>query len=211
MDGSSGVTTPEKPIERFKPSNGFVVGYASLALVVALLVYEAIAVHTVIGLRVALGGLFVGVAAWITQIRPRAMAYPDALVLKNSLQDIRVPLALIDRVLIGMTLNVWVEDRRYVCIGIGKSRRDRRGKSPMTSLLGGSRLHELSQGADRASLFERDISYESWVEDRIKELSVKAKNELRGASAGEVRRSFAVPEIVLLTVTGLAFVASLFL
>jgi hypothetical protein len=57
------------------------------------------------------------------------------------------------------------------------------------------------------------MSYHTFVVTRIEELVDQAKRELRrsgGSTEGErVRRPYAVPEIVGLVVTGLAFVVSL--
>ena len=65
-------------------------------------------VHSVVGLRIGLGAVFVGVVVWVTQLRPRVTAYPATLQLRGILRDTRVPYVLIDEVTMGQTLNVWV-------------------------------------------------------------------------------------------------------
>jgi hypothetical protein len=214
MDSSSAggsASTATAPVERFKPSNGFILGYLCLAVLAFVVVDMAVAEHSLTGLRVALGAVFAGAVVWISQVRPRATAYADRLRLRNSLHDIYVPYTLIDAVTIRQVLTVWVGERRYVCIGIGLSRRDRRPKrSERPSLLGQSRIHEFSAMAERASLDERAMNYETWVERRIDELVETAKRERRGQPAGEVQLAWATWELVVLAVSGVAFVATLF-
>ena len=92
MHGSSEAATPAGPLERFKPTTGFVLGYISLAFIAVVLVFVVFSVHTMTGLRVGIAMVFAGALIWATQIRPRAAAYSDRVVLKNSLQDTTVPL-----------------------------------------------------------------------------------------------------------------------
>ena len=225
MTSSGPDTANAGPVERFKPSGGFVVGYAGLVFVAAGVGYVAFNVHTVTGLRVALGLLFFGVVIWVTQLRSRASAYPDRLVLKNSVRDAVIPLVLIEDVSVRQTLNVWVGERRYVCTGIGdslramfKSSRRREDSSP----LGGSRWREFAERAERAAPDQSAMSYETFVVTRIQELVDKASMSARKQGLGDeaevvqpvaqsVAQPFAWPEIVALAVTGAAFVVSVFL
>jgi hypothetical protein len=209
----------QRPIERFKPTNGTFVGYAGMAMALFALVYVLLAAHSVVGLRVALGALFAAAVVWVTQLRPRAAAYPGRLVLKGSLRDTSIPYVLIDEVALGQTLNIWVGAQRHVCIGIGlsigKDLRQRAKKQRQTSLLGASRLHEFSEKAEMAAPDQTAMSYQTFVVTRIEELVEQARKEAAHAgargSSPQVRVRFAVPEIVALVGTGLAFVASLFL
>ena len=129
-----------------------------------------------------------------------------------------MPYVLIDEVTMAQTLNVWVGERRFVCIGIGKSLgsdiRQRAKKERQGSLLGASRSREFSEKAEVAAPDQTAMSYHTFVVTRIEELVDQAKRELRrrgGSTEGlEVTRPYAVPEIVALAVTGLAFVVSLF-
>lgn len=210
------MATPEtssdrpRPVERFKPTGGQFLGYAGLAAAALAVGYVLLNVHTMTGLRIVLGALFFGVVTWVTQVRPRATAYPRHVVLKNSVRDAHVPLALVDEVAMGQTLNLWVGDERYVCIGIGQTIREdlraRRRKQDVTG--GGSRLTQLSLMAERASTDERAMSYQTFVVTRLEELVEKAKRE-PGAAPGAARHVVAWPEVAALVVTGLAFVVSL--
>ena len=207
--------TSARPVERFKPTSGHFVGYAGLAFVAVIVVYVALRAHTVTGLQVALGMLFFGVVIWVTQLRPRATAYPDRLVLKNSLRDAEIPLRLIDDVRVGQVLNVWSGEQRYVCVGIGRPMRDmvkRRRSSTSPGLLGTSRIHEFAEMAEKAAPDQTAMTYQSFVEVRIDELVEQAKKQASAQPTGVgPRRPYAWPEIAGLSITGIAFLASLFL
>jgi hypothetical protein len=204
-----------EPVERFKPTSGYLVGYAGLASVAVTVGYAALRVHTVTGLQVALGAVLSGLVVWVTQLRSRAAAYPDRLLLKNALRDVEIPLVLVDEVAVRQTLNVWVGDRRYTCLGIGRSMRDlvqRRPGDDTPGPLGTSRLREFSLMAQKAGPEQTAMSYPTFVEVRVEELVEQARKQAAGRVCGaRPRRSYAWPEIAGLVVAGLAFLASLYL
>jgi hypothetical protein len=207
----------EKVLERFKPTTGMLTGWAGLVVAAFTIGYVALNVHTVGGLRLALGALFAAALIWATQLRPRVSAYTRSLHLKGMVRDAVVPYVLIDEVTMAQTLNVWVGERRFVCIGIGKSLvadvRQRAKSERQGSLLGASRTHEFSDKAEMAAPDQTAMSYQTFVVTRIEELVDHAKREVqRGratADGAEVTRPYAVPEIAALVVTGLLFLASL--
>src|SRR6476660_8673857 len=208
----------EKPVERFKPTTGGFVGYLGLGVAAFTVVYCAVSVHTVIGLRVALAAVFAALVIWVTQLRPRATAYQRDLVLSGSIRDVRLPYVAIEDVSVTQMLNVFAEGRRYVCVGIGKGivsdMKARAKKEKERSKLGSGRLREFSEKAEMAAPDQTAMSYQTFVVTRIEELVDQAKRDLRrsgGSTEGEqVRRPYAVPEIVALAVTCLAFAVSLF-
>lgn len=203
-----------QPVERFKATSGFFAGYTGLAFSAVTVGYMVLSVHTLTGLRVALGMTLFGVVTWMTQLRSRAVAHPDHLLLKNSARDAVIPLTLIDGVTVRQTLNVWVGEKRYVCIGIGTSFRSifKSRKKSTPSLLGMSRMREFSEMAERAAPDQSAMAYEAFVVTRIEELVEKAKKEAGGdAGPAEDHYSYAWPEITALVVTGTAFVVSQFL
>ena len=200
------------PVERFKPTNGFAIGYFGLGLVVLLVAYLLLVDRSGTGFSVALAAAFFGVVIWVTQIRPRAVAYPHRLLLRNSVRDTEVPLAMIDGVSVRQTLNVWVGDRRFVCIGIGESVRSmmKQGRKSQSSLLGTGRWHQFSEMAERAAPDQTAMPYQAWVVSRIEELADQERRGPSGrAAVGEVRRLVAWPEVVAMIVLALAFAASL--
>jgi hypothetical protein len=207
----------ERVLERFKPTTGMFVGWAGVALAVFAVGYVVIGVHTLVGLRIALAAAFAGVLVWVSQLRPRVTAYTRSLKLQGSVRDTLLPYLLIDEVTMGQTLNVWVGERRYVCIGIGRSlvsdMRQRGKAARQGSLAGKSRSREFSDKADVAAPDQTAMSYQTFVVTRIEELVDQAKRELRrrgdSTEGLAVTRPYAVPEIVALTATGVAFVVSL--
>lgn len=198
----------DAPIVAFKPTNGFIIGYTGLAMCVFVVGYVAVSVHTLTGLRVALGFALAGVVAWVALLRPRAAVFPGVLRLKNSLMDVEIPLVLVDAVTVRQTLNVWVGEHRYVCVGIGRSRRsmfksNRRG---IAMLFGMERLQKYAEDADRPANDQTGMLYETYVVTSIEELVEKARKELGGEPPqGQVRRLPAWPEIVGLVVLAVAF------
>ena len=215
MTPSGEDTLNSRPVQKFKPTSGLVVGYTGLVFVCTVVIYVALRVHTVTGLQVALGALIGGLLIWMTQLRSRATVYADRLLLKNSLRDAVIPLVLIEEVSVRQTLNVWVGDQRYMCLGIGSSLRsifkESRNQGGST-MLGSSRMHEFSEMANRAAPDQSAMSYEAFVVTRIEELVAEAKKAAAArGTTDDLRPTFryAWPEIVALGVLGAAFVASL--
>ncbi len=199
------------PIERFRPTSGQVVGYLTLVAIAVLLVYLAVTMRTVDGLRVGTGLLLFGVLVWALLLRPRVTAYPDELHILNSFRDVMVPYASIDEVTVGKFLSVWAGEDRHVCTGIGRPRRRAgAGRSKgTTSMLALGRAAE-TEGGHRSGR----VSYADFVQDRIISLAEEAR---RGAASADgttdppPRQVWAWPELVGVLVSGTAFVLSLFL
>jgi hypothetical protein len=194
------------PVERFHPTSGQVVGYASLAAIVVILVYLAVAAQTVNGLRVGTGLVFFGVLVWAVLLRPRAIAYPAVLHIQNSVRDVLIPYTAIDDVAIGRVLAVRVGDRSHVCTGIGRPRR-RRGSARAAM------LHGEGPEAEDPSITQQN-SYADFVQGRITSLADEAKARAASGEAGtpddRPRYVWAWLELVGLVVTGAAFALTLF-
>jgi hypothetical protein len=207
MSTARATSTRPRPLERFKPTNGMFVGWAGLVCAAVAVVWCIVAVHSLAGLRVALGAAFFGLVVWATQLRPRAAAYPHRLVLKNPLRDTSIPFRAIDEVSVRQTLRVVAEGQRHDCIGIGNSVRDelRKSRKKHESLLGHSRWHEFAERAERAAPDQTAMPYQTFVVTRIEEL---VEQEKRTPSPGEperVRKTWAWPEVVALAASALAF------
>ena len=202
-----------RPVERFKPTSGMFIGWAGVVVMAVAVAWTAYAVHTVTGLRVALGAAFFGIVVWATQLRPRAAAYPHHLVLRNSVRDTAIPLRAIDEVAVGQSLHVVAGDKRHVCVGIGNPLRAdlkarRRGQR---SLLGESRWHEFAERAERAAPEQTAMTYQTFVVTRIEELVEAAKKAPAPEEPQQVTRTWAWPEVAGLVVTGAAFLATFLL
>ena len=183
MSPTPGTDARPRPVERFAPTSGQFLGWTGILIAAVAVGYPILAVHTVTGLRVALGAVVFAVVVWMTQLRPRATAYPRHLVLRNSVRDTHIPLHEVDEVAVRQSLQVFVGDQRHVCIGVGRSSRDRlkqlRRRSQQT--VGASRFQEFKGKAEVAGLDERAVSYATFVETRIQELVEQARKERRDA------------------------------
>ncbi len=200
-----------RPVQKFKPTTGPVLGYVGLAVCALVIGVVATSEQHVVGVRVALGAVLVGVLIWLALLRPRAAAYDDTLVLRGMLSDTTLPLAGIDAAVVRHVLVVWIGDDRYTCAGIARSTRSmmRRRDSALTSSLG---LHQTDPQAGPASA-GGDIGtsgdYATFVENRIQDLARSARRD--GGDVPEVRRTWARLEIAALAASALAFLLSLVL
>jgi hypothetical protein len=184
--------TPSEPIHAFKPTNGTVMGFLGVATAVGVVAVAALTERSVFGLQLGLAAALGGVLAWMILLRPRVRTYADTLVLRNMASDTYLPLARVESVVVRHTLNVWVDDRRYTCPGIGRSTR---------SMMRAAR----ATGADRGS----DEDYQTFVETTILELADAARREQ--LPEPPVRRVWAWFELGILAVLSVAFVVSLVL
>jgi len=212
MDASTGRPGRQAPVEWFKPTNGLVVGWFGVALAVLAIGYAAVAEHSLLGLRIALGAAFVGVLVWVTQLRPRVTAHAETLTVHRPLSDVVLPYLAVDEVTMGQTLNIWSGGRRYVCVGIGKpigfDTRQRMRAQRAGGQLGGNRAGELSgAGAGRFPA----PTYQDFVLSRIGDLVAAARQQPRDASERTpvARVRYAVPELLAIVLTGAGLLASL--
>jgi hypothetical protein len=212
MSTSPQAQSRPRPVERFKPTSGLFLGWAGLVCVAVAVLWVAYAVHSVVGLRVALGAAFFGIVVWATQLRPRATAYPHHLVLRNAVRDTTIPLRRIDEVAVGQSLQVFADDQRHVCIGIGNSLRNelrlQRRRNRDNSPLGQSRWKDFADRANRAAPDQTAMSYQTFVVTRIEQLVEDAKKQPTPEKPQRVRHTWAWPEVAGLVVTGVAFVAT---
>jgi hypothetical protein len=201
-------------IERFRPTTGAAVGWSGLGVIVLVVAYCLVEVHTVVGLRIVLGCLLGAVVLWVTQFRPRVTAYDRGLLMIGSILDTMVPYTAVDDVRLGQTLVVRAGGRRFTCVGIGQSLgADMRRRLRATGHGNTLDLHRNYVFAGRQPGVDADepgMSYHEFVMTKINELLVAHP---RGAEEARpsVQRAYALPEIAALLVTGAAFAASLFL
>jgi hypothetical protein len=184
--------TPSEPIHAFKPTNGTAMGLLGVTLAVVVIALAAWTERSIFGLQLGLAAALVGVLAWMVLLRPRVRVYADTLVLRNMASDTYLPLVRVETVVVRHTLNVWVDDRRYTCPGIGRSTR---------SMMRAAR----STGVDRGS----GEDYQTFVETTILELADAARREQLPEPS--LRREWAWFELGILAVVSVAFVVSLVL
>ena len=195
MDLSPTSLHPGEPVERFRPTTGQVPGWAGLAVAALVLLDVAVSARSVGGLRVATGAVLGASVIWVTQFRPRVTAYDDALVVHGILLDTLVPYAAVERMTLGQTLNVWAGGRRYVCVGIGRSRSaGRRGPSNLGTARLGAFETSGPPGPTRG-----EVSYPDFVEERIWDLIGRFRERTSVDAAPQpVRRAWALPPVAAL-------------
>lgn len=201
-----------EPVERFRPTSGRVLGVLSLVVIAGLVGYLTVNVHSVAGLRLGSGLLFLAVVVWVTQLRPRATAYADVLHLQNSLRDARVPWTAIDGVSVRRMLHVWAGDERYVCIGVGAPLRAMvkgRTRGP-SSLLGWDRLESYTEESTPLRPDQSEMGYAEYVELRIGDLVAEAKRRPTNPArpVAPPRRLWAWPELTALAGAAVVFVST---
>ncbi|GAA3805567.1 hypothetical protein [Nocardioides panacisoli] len=175
-------------IEKFKATNGRVMGLIGLAVALLVAVLAVVSGVSAATVAVVVGCVLAGVVVWVVLLRPAARVEGPDLVLRGPLDTRWIPLAAIDRVAVGSILVVLVGGRRYSNTAVHRSRRDSRRDDKL--------------GAD---VVQR--SYGAYVESRIERLVADAR--AAGRPAGDVRREWAWPEIAALVVLGVAFVVAL--
>ncbi len=189
----------ETPVEWLPSSGGAasaVTGYA----VVAVLLGYAVAVPGSVPLPVVAGAALGAVLMWAALLRPKVGLTRDTLVLRGAYRTTRIPLAAVQHVAVRRMLVVFVGDRRYTGVALGRSRRT---------------LHQrdrLPVGDERAPV----VDAVDYAEDRIlvfaddarRRAGVKAKSRRQQELAETVRADWAWPEVVATAVTGVAFLVT---
>lgn len=181
-------------VTRFRPSGGTLSGYVGIVLVLAIAAYLVVSDPGLGSARVALGLGVLALLFWVSLVRPRAEAHPETLVIRNMFRDAHIPLAAIDLVGVRQTLDVWVDDQRYTCIGIGHTLRDVRKMGPASGATAGG---------------DQPKGYPGMVAARIESLAQAARYD--AGDPGPVRHQWAWPEVVLMALLMAAFAATLVL
>ena len=177
-------------VERFRATNGRVVGVIGLAIALVVLVIPVVQDPSDVPPGLVAGCLLGGLVVWVVLLRPAARVEGADLVLRGPLDSRWVPLAAIDRAAVGVVLVVLVDGSRYTNTSISRTRRE-------------------SARDDKAVGDLAKRSYGAFVESRIRRLVDDA--HAAGVPAGDVRRERAWPEIIGLAVLGVVFVVTMFL
>jgi len=190
----------EEPVERFLPTSGRVVGVVALVLVAAVILAGIFDHDEDFPVTMIAGAVVFGALVWSSMLRPRVWATESDLVLRNMLDTVWIPLAAIESVVVRQVLAVAAGDSRYVSPAIGLSWRQ---------------TYKATHGARKSGT----ESYPVFVEERISQLAEDARARLgvrrysdeQVALASGVRREPAWVEIVVLAVSTVVFVGSIFI
>ncbi|BBH16318.1 hypothetical protein Back2_06050 [Nocardioides baekrokdamisoli] len=99
-----------------------IIGWISAAAAAALGAYLFVDSPTVGGARACLVVWGVAWVAWVVLVRPHVAVDGDAIVLTNSLRDLRIPAAAVDNVRVRSYLELTVGRKRYTSPAIGFKR-----------------------------------------------------------------------------------------
>lgn len=185
--------SPDAAVERFHATNGRLSGYLGLACAGAVLALAIVAWGGEHAPVVAVAALLGALLVWVALLRPALWVSGDHLVMRNMLHTDRVPLASITTVVVGQVLAVVAADRRYTSPVVGYTARQ-----TLRNRAGGARGRPAPTAIN---------TYQVFVEERIFHLA-REHRELHG-DAGEVRRTFAWPEIAGLVVLVAGLVVAL--
>jgi len=195
--------TDDNPTEHFRPTNGRVFGILALVAAAAVALVAVIDREADVPLWVVGFAVLFGALAWTAMLRPGVALAGDTLVLRNMFTEATIPLAAIEDVAVRQFLVVRAGDKRYESPAIGRSRRQ----------------IKRSDAGSGIQASHQDTPYALFVEDRIRSrasdardrLGIKPRSPEQAALADQAERRLAWPEIAMVSVAALAFVASILL
>jgi len=212
-------------VQRFRPTNGRATGYLGLGLCTLGAVLCATSGSTRLAVSGAIGCALAAVLVWAAMLRPKVTASTSELQMRTMFEDVTIPLASIDTVVVRRYLLVRSGGNKYICPAISRSLR----KTVRAEMKAGGSQQMLAPGVttggrDRTGSLQTDvkgqydIDYPDFVEQQIVRLAgddrarrgIEPRSEEEYDLGGEVERRTAWLEIVVLALLGVAFVVSLF-
>jgi hypothetical protein len=216
---------PTAQIQRFRATNGRLVGVVGLALCAFIAVVLVITDSPSVAVPGVIACLFVAGLIWMSLLRPSVAATTTELHIRTLFESIRIPLASIETVLVRRYLLVRSGGRKYICPAISRPLR----KTIRSELKwsGGSGL-QLGPSVERLSKAtgenlqtevknEQDLAYADFVEQRIAALAsndrarrgIEERSEEEYELGSQVVRRTAWVELGILAALLVAFVISL--
>ena len=205
----------------FKATTGRVTGVLGLVTSVAVGALFVVTERPAVALLGALGSAFVGVLTWAALLRPRVTATSEDLELRTMFEDVTVPLAGIDTVLVRRYLLVRAGGVKYICPAIGRSLR----KTVRTEMKWQGNSQILAPGiqagdkiAAQTEVKSKELEYADFVETEIMRragsermrLGIEERSEEEYELGSKAVRRRAWLEIAALAVLAAAFVVTLF-
>ena len=205
----------------FKATTGRVTGVLGLVMSVAVGALFVFTERPAVALLGALGSAIVGVLTWAALLRPRVTATSEDLELRTMFEDVTVPLAGIDTVLVRRYLLVRAGGVKYICPAIGRSLR----KTVRTEMKWQGNSQILAPGiqpgdkiAAQTEVKSQELEYADFVETEIMRragrermrLGIEERSEEEYELGSQAVRRRAWPEIGALAVLATAFVVTLF-
>ena len=204
----------------FRATSGRVTGVIGLAMsggVAALFVFTERPAMALLGV---LGCAFVGLLTWAALLRPNVTATATDLELRTMFEDVSVPLAAIDTVIVRRYLVVRAGGVKYICPAIGRSLR----KTVRTEMKWQGNSQMLAPGiqpgdkiAAQTDVKSKELEYADFVETEIVRraglerlrLGIEERSEEEYELGSQAVRRRAWLEIGALVVLAVAFVVTL--
>jgi len=212
-------------LQRFRATNGRVMGGIGLALCLAAAVMLVVTESRAVAVPGVIGCVLVGVLLWMALLRPSVAATSSELRLRTVFESVSIPLASVEAVVVRRYLLVRSGGRRYICPAISrplrKTIRDELKWSGSNAMQPGLSVDRLGQATgenlqtDVKS--EQDLAYADFVEQRIASLAaddrarrgIEERSEEEYELGSQVVRRTAWLEIGVLAVLAAAFVVTL--
>jgi hypothetical protein len=213
---------PAGEIQRFRPTNGRVMGFLGLALcgfvAVLFIAYEppGVAVPGVIGCG------FAALLVWLAMLRPGVAASTTHLQMRTLFETVSIPLASVQTVVVRRYLLVRSGGRKYICPAISRPlrrtvRSEMRWAGGRQLLQPGVTEEQLTGGSLQTDVTEQGLSYPDFVEQRIAQLAaddrarrgIEERSEEEYELGSQVERRTAWVEIGALALLAVAFVLAL--
>jgi hypothetical protein len=209
-------------VQRFRATNGRVMGAIGLFMCAAVAVICVMSGSTHTAVSGVIGAAFAAVLVWAAMLRPSVSASSTELRMRTLFESVTIPLASIDTVLVRRYLLVRAGGNRFICPAISRSLR----RTVRSELKWGGGQQLLAPGlpvGDRLGGLQTDVKgqhdldYPDFVEDQITRLAsydrarrgIEERSEEEYELGSQVRRRLAWPELCALLVLGTAFVVSL--
>jgi hypothetical protein len=213
---------PAGEIQRFRPTNGRVMGFLGLALsifVAALFVGYQSPGRAVPGV---IGCAFAALLVWLAMLRPGVETTTTHLRMRTLFETVSIPLASVETVVVRRYLLVRSGGQRYICPAISRPlrrtvRSEMRWAGGRQLLQPGVSEEQLTGAGIQTDVKEQGLSYPDFVEQRIAHLAaddrarrgIEARSEEEYELGSQVERHTAWAEIGALVFLAVAFVVAL--
>ena len=213
---------PAEEMERFRPTNGRVMGGLGLALCVLLAVAFVIYESPRVAVPGVLGGALAAGLVWLAILRPSVAASSTELRLRTLFETVSIPLASVETVVVRRYLLVRSGGRKYICPAISRPLR----KTVRAEMKWGGGPQLLSPDLSEERLGGRlrtevkganEMAYPDFVEQRITQLAagdrarrgIQERSEEEYELGSQVVRRTAWLELAVLAALAVAFVVTL--
>jgi hypothetical protein len=210
-------------VQRFRATNGRVTGVLGLVLCAVGAVAFATSGSAHLAVSGLLGCAFAAVLVWAAMLRPQVSASGDQLTMRTLFENVTIPLASIDTVVVRRYLLVRSGGNKYICPAIGRSlrktvRTEMKWKGGPQMLAPGGQV-EARMGQLQTEATTHDLDYADFVEQQITALAgndrarrgIEPRSEEEYDLGSQATRRTAWLVVVALAALGVAFVVSLLL